>query len=123
SPNTNPLTKQRQRSHLGNDAQLTNATLLLSGDHDGTLIVPCPPNSCAIVLIFLSASVISRNITSLFSGCPLTLLSYVKNTMYFPSGEMCGNQLLFSSVKTCSCSLPSAFMRQICICPVRFELK
>ena len=40
-----------------------------------------------------------------------------------PSGEMCGNQLLYSSLVICSGSLPSGFIRQICIVPLRTELK
>src|SRR5204863_7509132 len=102
---------------------LTNATCLLSGDHDGTLIVPCPPNNFASTVTFLSSKFINRSITSLLSGCPVTSFSYVRKTIHFPSGEICGNQLLYSSEKTCSCSLPSAFIRQICMCPVRSELK
>ena len=34
---------------------LTNAIFLLSGDHDGTLIVPCPPYKYAITLGLLPA--------------------------------------------------------------------
>ena len=68
-------------------------------------------------------SVIRRRVTSLFSGWPFTSFSYERNTIGRPSGEGCGNQLLNSSSVTCSCSLPSAFIRQICIGPVRSELK
>ena len=32
------------------------------------------------------------------------VLPEVMNTIYLPSGEMCGNQLLNSSSVTCSCS-------------------
>ena len=40
-----------------------------------------------------------------------------------PSGEMCGNQLFNSSLVICCGLLPSASMRQICISPLRTELK
>ena len=39
--------------------------------------------------------------------------------IHWPSGEMCGNQLLNSSFVTCSGSVPSGFIRQICIVPLR----
>ena len=43
--------------------------------------------------------------------------------IHCPSGETCGNQLLYSSFVTGSGSRPSGFMRQICIVPLRAELK
>src|SRR5437899_811751 len=64
----------------GTNPYVTYATFLLSGDHDGTLIVPCPPKNFASTEIFLSASDISRSITSLFSGWPVTSAPYVRNT-------------------------------------------
>ena len=36
---------------------------------------------------------------------------------------MCGNQLLNSSPVICCCSVPSGCIFQICMCPVRVELK
>ena len=50
-------------------------------------------------------------------------LGKVMKAICFPSGERCGNQLLYSSSVTCSGSVPSAFIRQICIVPLRVELK
>ena len=44
-------------------------------------------------------------------------------TIDLPSGEMCGNQLLNSSPVICCCSEPSGRIFQICIRPVREELK
>ena len=43
--------------------------------------------------------------------------------IHLPSGERCGNQLLKSSFVTCSGCEPSGFIRQICIVPLRTELK
>src|SRR5713226_140572 len=62
----------------------------MSGDQEGTLFVPCPPNNFASTRILLSENDINRSITSLFSGYPTTDLSKLKNTMYFPSGEYSG---------------------------------
>ena len=45
------------------------------------------------------------------------------NAIHWPSGEMCGNQLLYSSFVICSGSPPSGSIRQICIGPLRTELK
>ena len=36
----NPASRE---SYFSVSVLLTNASFLLSGDHDGTLIVPCPP--------------------------------------------------------------------------------
>src|SRR5713101_7535302 len=57
-------------------------------------MVPCPPNNFARTVIFLSFSVIMRSITSLFSGWPFTLTSYVTKTICCPSGDRCGNQII-----------------------------
>lgn len=38
---TSPATSAR--NYLIESVLLTNATIVLSGDHDGTLMVPCPP--------------------------------------------------------------------------------
>ena len=43
--------------------------------------------------------------------------------IHLPSGEMCGNQLLKPSFVICFWSLPSGRIRQICIRPLRDELK
>jgi hypothetical protein len=50
----------------------TNANRLLSGDQDGTLIVPWPPKSVANTFGSPPVGMIF-NCTSLFGGCPLTL--------------------------------------------------
>ena len=117
---------------LGNDQSggtglvtLTNASFLLSGDHEGTLSVPCPPKSFASTRISPPATGIRRSITSRFSGCSsgITSLPKLMKTIHFPSGERCGNQFRYSSATTGCCSEPSGFMRQISIVPLRSELK
>ena len=87
------------------------------------MIVPWPPKSATSTSIFPSASDISRSVTSLSCGCPFTPFAYDRKTSHFPSGDGWGNQLLNSSPVTGSWPLPSACMRQICMAPVRTELK
>ncbi len=53
---------------------VTNAMHLLSGDQEGTLRVPSPRKSVARTLGFPQASGMMRKTTSLFGGCPFTLL-------------------------------------------------
>ena len=48
------------------------AILVLSGDHEGTLMVPWPPKSLAMVWIFPPPAGIMRSMTGWFSGWPLT---------------------------------------------------
>ena len=52
-------TKQRQCG-AGSAVLLTNAILLPSGDHDGTLIVPCPPYSTRSLSVYAPSSVRCR---------------------------------------------------------------
>ena len=64
-------------------------TDLLSGDHDGTFIVPRPPERLVSTfgsppsagIIFTAASLLSE---------PVTLLSYERNISHFPSGDQLG---------------------------------
>jgi hypothetical protein len=45
------------------------------------------------------------------------------NAIHRPSGERWGNQSFVSSFVTRSGSVPSGFIRQICMVPLRTELK
>jgi hypothetical protein len=53
----------------------------------------------------------------------LTSFGKLRNAIHCPSGERWGNQLLYSSLVTCCGCDPSASMRQICMVPLRSELK
>src|SRR5262249_49624948 len=111
----------------------TNANDLLSGDHDETLIVPCPPKSFVTSRIFSALSLspgsgIARSTTSWLAGWPFVPFLYDRNSSHLPSGEGCGNQSSYSSLVTPSAltsfsPAPPAGIRQISQLPERSELK
>src|SRR5215470_11115161 len=99
--------------------------LLLSGDQEGTLIVPCPPYKYAITRGAPGAvNESKRSITLLYEGCSAGSIVGGNEmiVIHFPSGEICGNQLLYSSNVNCSLPVPSGFIRHICIVPVGLAL-
>jgi len=65
----------RTRADLRNPLAGTKAIFRLSGDQQGTLIVPYPPKSLPSTPIFLLRRDMMRSDTSLFSGCPVTSIS------------------------------------------------
>ncbi len=112
------LITQQPEDHL--PELLTKAICLLSGDHEVHLLFPGHHRDK------LSLSVHRRKQASFSASHAYTKddrwqctsrLNDIK-TIHFPSGEMCGNQLLYLSNVSCSLPVPSGFIRQICIVPV-----
>src|SRR3954468_5696235 len=97
---------------------------LLSGDQLLTFMVPCPPYKYAITFGAPPATGINRNITFLYAGCALGSISVRNeiNTIHLPSGDICGNQLWYSSNVSCSLPDPSGLILHICIVPEALAL-
>src|SRR5260370_26800246 len=93
-------------SYRGNRSYSTYANRFESGDHEFTLIVPCPPKNFVNtsnlgVLSRLPGACITRRTTpSILSLCPVVPFGKENTSSHLPFGEKCGNQSSSSSLVT-----------------------